>query len=152
MFLCWILGNFNIQIQKETEHKFMQMMYVSLKLKTCSIFISQELWSILCVTTKWQTFKRSQIRLILSTFSSNKHLYDYCAMSPNFNIMNMISNLLLSKIHCKNSLIRPIYSKYFNCNKNNILHFHVNFQQHSVAFIRLLPQYCCSTVAVVWWR
>ena len=33
------------------------------------------------------------------------------------------------------------HSKYFNCNTDNILHFHVNFQQHSVAFIRLLPQY-----------
>ena len=34
-----------------------------------------------------------------------------------------------------------IYRKYFNCNTDNILQFHVNFQQHSVAFIRLLPQY-----------
>ena len=33
-----------------------------------------------------------------------------------------------------------VYSNYFNCNTDNILHFHVNFQQHSVAFIRLLPQ------------
>ena len=33
------------------------------------------------------------------------------------------------------------HSNYFNCNTDNILHFHVNFQQHSVAFIRLLPQY-----------
>ena len=32
-------------------------------------------------------------------------------------------------------------SNYFNCNTDNILHFHVEFQQHSVAFIRLLPQY-----------
>ena len=27
------------------------------------------------------------------------------------------------------------HSKYFNCNTDNILHFHVNFQQHPVAFI-----------------
>ena len=33
------------------------------------------------------------------------------------------------------------HSNYFNCNTDNILHFHVNFQQHSVAFVRLLPQY-----------
>ena len=38
------------------------------------------------------------------------------------------------------------HSKYFNCNTDNILHFHVNFQQHSVAFIRLLPQYCGSSL------
>ena len=41
-----------------------------------------------------------------------------------------------------------MYSKYFNCNTDNILHFHVNFQQHSVAFIRLLPQYYKNKV----WR
>ena len=70
---------------------------VSLKLKTYLIFISQELWSILCVTTNCQTFIRRRIRRILFTFSSNEHLSDYCAMSPNFNIMNMISNLLLAK-------------------------------------------------------
>ena len=43
------------------------------------------------------------------------------------------------------------HRNYFNCNTDNILHFHVNFQKHSVAFIRLLPQYyniVCVTIKI----
>ena len=34
-----------------------------------------------------------------------------------------------------------LYSEQFNYTTDNISNFHVNFQQHPVAFIRLLPQY-----------
>ena len=50
---------------------------------------------------------------------------------------NRIESAFLNRFIC----LVKFHSKYFNCNTDNILHFHVNFQQHSVAFIRLLPQY-----------
>ena len=116
MFLLWISGIFNVKIQSEKGHKFMYIIYhnkVKDLLDICKWGCSPFYMTLL--TDK--TFNRTEVSDFV-TFSNNGRFYvcaccikrciTFSVTSPNFNTLNVVTDLLLAKKHRKNILQRPI--------------------------------------------